>query len=85
VKEIVEKMTVNPVFLAMQKICSTKRETDCREKPKPTAKLMKKWSKITISRYHKSWLFFGTKKRKLFKNNTRQNEIKSLFLASKKS
>jgi len=64
VKKIVEKMTVNPVFLAMQKICSTKRVTNCREKPKPTAKLMKKWSKITISRYHKSWLFFGTKKRK---------------------
>jgi hypothetical protein len=42
VKEIVEKMTVNPVFLAMQKICSTKRVTNCRENPKPTAKLMKK-------------------------------------------
>jgi hypothetical protein len=32
-KKIVEKMTVNPVFLAMQKICSTKRATYCSEKP----------------------------------------------------
>jgi hypothetical protein len=57
-------MTVNPVFLAMQKICSKRRVTNWREKPKPAAKLMKKWSKITVSRYHKSWLFFGTKKKK---------------------
>jgi hypothetical protein len=35
-------MKVNPVFLAMQKICSTKRVTNCREKPKATAKLMER-------------------------------------------
>jgi hypothetical protein len=71
-------MTVNPVFLAMQKICSTKRVTN--------AKLMKKWSKITISSYHASWLFFGTIYIYIYaKNNPRKNEIKSLFLASKKS
>jgi len=75
VKKVVENLTVNPVFLAMQKKCSTKRVTNCREKPKPTAKLMKNWSKITISRYHKSWLFFGTKKKKK-KSQTTQEKMK---------
>jgi hypothetical protein len=70
-------MTVNPFFLPCKKYAAQREQ--------PTAELMKNWSKITISRYHKILAIHWHTEKKPAKNNPRKNEIKSLFLASRKA